>query len=106
MHQIILPLIHTHKILIRNHRLIYPTAQRQKVAHLFRDPSLTRWWLPDDEGLTPVLQAVRAFTDERNTAAVNTQFENIREVRHLFAKLEAAEMTLMQADHGNVITRP
>ncbi|KAG6255919.1 hypothetical protein E4U24_006305 [Claviceps purpurea] len=86
--------------------LIYPTAQRQKVAHLFRDPSLTRWWLPDDEGLTPVLQAVRAFTDERNTAAVNTQFENIREVRHLFAKLEAAEMTLMQADHGNVITRP
>lgn len=83
-----------------NHRLIYPTAQRQKVAQLFRDPSLTRWWLPGDGGPTPVLQAVRAFTDERNTAAVNTQFENIREVRHLFAKIEAAEMNIMH------ITRP
>ncbi|KAG5935743.1 hypothetical protein E4U53_000383 [Claviceps sorghi] len=80
---------------------IYPTAQRLKMAQLFRDPSCARWWLPHDEGLTPVLQAVRAFADERNTAAVHAQYENIREVRHLFAKLESAEAALMQAGCGN-----
>ncbi|KAG6040981.1 hypothetical protein E4U41_006371 [Claviceps citrina] len=79
---------------------IYPTAQRMKLAQLFRDPSCARWWLPDDEGLTPVLQAIRAYADERNTAAVNAQHENIREVRHLFAKLEAAEMFLKQTDRS------
>lgn len=80
---------------------IYPTPQRLKLAQLFRDPSCARWWLPNDEGLTPILQAIRAFADERNTAAVNVQHENLREVRHIFAKLEAAELALMQAQHEN-----
>lgn len=80
-------------------RFIYPTPQRLKLAQLFRDPSCARWWLPNDEGLTPILQAIRAFADERNTAAVNAQYENLREVRHIFAKLEAAELALSQADH-------
>ncbi|OAA47700.1 hypothetical protein NOR_02190 [Metarhizium rileyi] len=73
---------------------IHPTTRRMKMAQLFRDPSCAHWWLPDDEGLTPILEAIRAFADERNTAAVNAQHENLREVRHLFAKMEAAESTL------------
>ncbi|UNI21720.1 hypothetical protein JDV02_007680 [Purpureocillium takamizusanense] len=67
---------------------IHPTARRIKMAQVFRDPSCARWWLPNDAGLTPVLQNIRAFADDRNAAAVNAQQENIREVRHLFAKLE------------------
>lgn len=71
-----------------------------KMAQLFRDPSCAHWWLPNDEGLTPILQAIRMFADERNTAAVNAQHENLREVRHLFAKMEAAELALMMQSHG------
>ncbi|KAK8932009.1 hypothetical protein VCV18_000540 [Metarhizium anisopliae] len=80
---------------------IHPTTRRIKMAHLFRDPSCAHWWLPNDEGLTPILQAIRTFADERNTAAVNAQQENIREVRHLFAKMEAAELALTT---GNDVT--
>ncbi|EFY98387.2 c6 zinc finger domain containing protein [Metarhizium robertsii ARSEF 23] len=80
---------------------IHPTTRRIKMAHLFRDPSCAHWWLPNDEGLTPILQAIRTFADERNTAAVNAQQENIREVRHLFAKMEAAELALTA---GNDVT--
>ncbi|RDA90865.1 hypothetical protein CP533_3221 [Ophiocordyceps camponoti-saundersi (nom. inval.)] len=70
---------------------IHPTTRRLKMARLFRDPSCSRWWLPNDEGLTPVLQSIRAFADERNAAAVDDQLDNIREVRHLFVKLSLAE---------------
>lgn len=70
------------------------------MAQLFRDPTCTRWWLPDGEGLTPILQAIHTFADERSAAAFNAQYDNICEVRHLFAKVEAAEMVLMQnRDH-------
>jgi hypothetical protein len=58
---------------------------------LFHEPSCARWWLPNDEGYTPVLQSVRAFADERNAAAVTAQAENLREVRHVFSKLETGE---------------
>ncbi|KJZ79889.1 hypothetical protein HIM_00603 [Hirsutella minnesotensis 3608] len=67
---------------------IHPTTRRMKMAQLFGDPSCAHWWLPNEEGLTPVLRSIRNFADERNAAAVDAQLENIREVRHLFAKLE------------------
>ncbi|RCI09766.1 hypothetical protein L249_4051 [Ophiocordyceps polyrhachis-furcata BCC 54312] len=70
---------------------IHPTTRRLKMARLFRDPSCSRWWLPNDEGLTPVLQSIRAFADERNAAAVDDKLDNIREVRHLFVKLSLEE---------------
>lgn len=58
------------------------------MAEVFRDPSCAHWWLPNGEGLTPILQSVRTFADERNAAVVDAQQENLREVRHLFAKLD------------------
>lgn len=58
------------------------------MAELFGDPSCARWWLPNDEGFSPVLQTIRSFADERNAAAVTAQQESLREVRHIFAKLE------------------
>lgn len=58
------------------------------MAELFRDQSCVQWWLPHDEGFTPILKAVRAFADERNATAVSAQTENLREIRHIFAKME------------------
>ncbi|KAH7328214.1 hypothetical protein B0I35DRAFT_403620 [Stachybotrys elegans] len=69
---------------------IYPLSLRSKVAAHFGDPHCVRWWLPNDEGFSPTIQNIRNFADERNAAAVTVQQESLREVRHLFAKLELA----------------
>lgn len=58
------------------------------MAKVLGEPSCEHWWLLHDEGLTPVLQSIRVFADERNAAAVDAQLDNIRELRHLFAKLD------------------
>lgn len=57
------------------------------MAEIFGDPSCAHWWLPNDQGFTPILQSIRSFADERNARAVNSQQVNLREVKHLFDKL-------------------
>ena len=57
------------------------------MADLFQDVTCERWWLPNDEGFTPILQSVRDFADERNAVAVTAQQESIREVRQIFLTL-------------------
>lgn len=64
---------------------------RQKVARIFQEPSCARWWMPNDEGFTPVLQSIREFADERNAVAVTAQQESVREVRHIFEKLDLSD---------------
>ncbi|KAF4975826.1 hypothetical protein FZEAL_7445 [Fusarium zealandicum] len=66
---------------------IHPISLRSKMAEMFREPSCVQWWLPNGEGFSPMLQNIRNFADERNAAAVTAQQENLREVRHIFAKL-------------------
>lgn len=60
---------------------------RKNMSELFRDDSCARWWLPNDEGFSPILQSIRAFADERNAAAVLTQPENTRRLRNVFSKM-------------------
>lgn len=67
---------------------IFPLSMRARMAELFQDTSCVRWWLPNDEGFSPVLRAIRAFADERNATAVSARAENVREVRHIFSKLQ------------------
>ena len=64
---------------------------RTRMAELFNDPACAQWWLPDNEGFSPILQSVRAFADERNATAVSAQNENLREIRHIFGKLQIGE---------------
>ncbi|KAK3390907.1 hypothetical protein B0H63DRAFT_125709 [Podospora didyma] len=66
---------------------ISPATMRARMAELFGDESCARWWLPNDEGFTPILQNIRAFADERNAMAVSAQSENLRQVRHVFSKM-------------------
>ncbi|KAL6883939.1 hypothetical protein HDV57DRAFT_436041 [Trichoderma longibrachiatum] len=67
---------------------INPIARRARMAQIFQDPSCVRWWLPNDEFFTPILQSIREFADERNAKALNMQQKSIRDVEHLFDKLE------------------
>lgn len=71
------------------------------MAELFREPSCVHWWLPNGEGLSPILQSVRNFADERNAAAVTAQQENLREIRHIFAKLDMSAYAEGEVRQGN-----
>jgi hypothetical protein len=69
-------------------RYIFPLTMRMRMAELFGDQTCVRWWLPDDDGFTPVLKSIRTFADERNETAVTAQTENLREMRHGFTKMQ------------------
>ncbi|KAA8636639.1 hypothetical protein SMACR_00876 [Sordaria macrospora] len=72
---------------------ISPRTMRLRMAELFRDGSCLRWWLPNDEGFTPMLQSIRAFADERNATAVSTQSENLRQIRSVFSRMDIRRTT-------------
>ncbi|KAK1640980.1 hypothetical protein BDP81DRAFT_457917 [Colletotrichum phormii] len=76
---------------------IHPISLRAKMAEMFHEPSCVRWWLPNDEGYSRILQDVRTFADERNANAASAQAENLREVRHIFAKMQMAEENTTRA---------
>lgn len=63
------------------------------MALLFEDESVLRWWLPNNEGFTPVLQSVRAFADERSNTSgqgggQNSHSGNMKEVFDAFVDLQ------------------
>lgn len=61
------------------------------MAELFDDESCLRWWLPDDEGFTPLLQNIRAIADERNAMAVSTQREGLQQMRSVFSRMQIGD---------------
>ncbi|KAK4231403.1 adhesion and hyphal regulator 1 [Podospora fimiseda] len=67
---------------------ISPASMRTRMAELFGDEMCVRWWLPNDEGYTPLLQSLRAFADERNAMAASTQRDSLTQVRHVFSKMK------------------
>ncbi|KAI0014348.1 hypothetical protein F4779DRAFT_612642 [Xylariaceae sp. FL0662B] len=66
---------------------VFPLTIRARMAEIFRDPSCIEWWLPNGEGLRPVLRNIRAFADERNANPVSEQTESLREISAIFAKM-------------------
>ncbi|KAI1818030.1 hypothetical protein GGS20DRAFT_598341 [Poronia punctata] len=66
---------------------ISPTTIRTRLAELFRDPSCKHWWLPNEEGLFPILRDIRAFADARNGKLVTHQTEAVREMSAIFSDL-------------------
>ncbi|KAI5868565.1 hypothetical protein GGS23DRAFT_37069 [Durotheca rogersii] len=66
---------------------VFPLTVRTRMAEIFRDPSCIQWWLPNDEGLSPILRSVRAFAEERNGSPGSPQTKSLREVSSIFAKM-------------------
>ncbi|OTB08097.1 hypothetical protein M426DRAFT_200926 [Hypoxylon sp. CI-4A] len=66
---------------------VFPVTIRARMAEIFRDPSCIQWWLPNDEGLSPILRNIRAFADERNSNPGSPQTESLREISAIFAKM-------------------
>lgn len=66
---------------------IFPVTVRKRIAELFQDETVVRWWLPNDQGFSPIMRSIRAFADERNETAVSAQSENLREMKTVFAAM-------------------
>ncbi|ROW09442.1 hypothetical protein VMCG_02203 [Cytospora schulzeri] len=66
---------------------IFPVSVRKRMAEHLQDGSIVRWWLPDEQGFSPIMQSIRAFADERNATAVSAQSENLGEMKTGFAAM-------------------
>ncbi|KAL2153229.1 hypothetical protein VTH82DRAFT_4384 [Thermothelomyces myriococcoides] len=68
-------------------------TMRRRMAELFNDESCVRWWLPNDEGFTPLLQNIRAIADERNVnvMALATQRENLQQIQQNFSRMQMGQ---------------
>ncbi|KAI0022704.1 hypothetical protein F4780DRAFT_163590 [Xylariomycetidae sp. FL0641] len=66
---------------------VFPVTMRARMAEIFRDPSCYHWWLPNDEGLHPIIRSIRAFAEERNGSPGTPETENLREMSAIFAKM-------------------
>lgn len=64
---------------------------RTRMADLFGDASCNRWWLPNDEGFTPLLQNIRAIADERNAMAASTQRESLQQIRSVLSRMQIGD---------------
>lgn len=47
-----------------------------------------RWWLPNDEGFFPILQAVRGFIEYRARVPQDTVQSDLRDMKGLFSALQ------------------
>ncbi|KAJ8132814.1 hypothetical protein O1611_g809 [Lasiodiplodia mahajangana] len=66
---------------------IFPLTMRTRMAELFHDPSCNQWWLPNDEGLFPILRSIRTFADASNGNPVTQQTEALREISAIFSNM-------------------
>lgn len=75
-------------------RYIFPPTFRTKMAEAWHDPEINHWWLPNDEGFFPLLQNIRAFTNERakqSSQPLDHKSEDLRDMKAIFSKLNIEE---------------
>lgn len=92
--------------LLESSGYIFPITVRRRLAELFQDETVVRWWLPDDHGFTPMLQSVRAFADERNAAATSARTEGLQDMKSVFAALHLGGDTASVAGAGGSLLSP
>jgi hypothetical protein len=76
---------------VEQNGFVYPTAFRSKMAEMWREPDVNHWWLPNDEGFTPLLHDIRAFIKERVVAYEESKRDelrdDVRDMKAIFSKL-------------------
>jgi hypothetical protein len=45
------------------------------------------WWLPNDEGYTPIIRSIRSFVEERTSPAIDLPGEDLRDMKQIFSSL-------------------
>ncbi|KAK8244426.1 hypothetical protein HDK77DRAFT_370449 [Phyllosticta capitalensis] len=69
---------------------IYPHSFRLHMSHAFQI-DVSRWWLPNDEGLPNIIRRIRAFTEERSTPPPDQTRQDLQNMKGIFDKMELGE---------------
>ncbi|KAL8833000.1 MAG: hypothetical protein Q9170_004579 [Blastenia crenularia] len=66
----------------------YPPTLRDTMAALWDDPSISHWWLPNDEGYPAIIRSIRSFTEERTPkTGGQSESEDVRNMKGLLERL-------------------
>lgn len=68
-------------------RYTYPPTLREKMAVLWGVPDIRHWWLPNDEGYSPIIRTIRSFTEDRTPQPAGQPTEAVRTMKGLFNNL-------------------
>jgi hypothetical protein len=69
---------------------VFPPTFRQKMAQLWGVPEVEDWWLPEQEGYSPILREIRAFVEERvrkGREEGRDGGDDLRDIKALFSKM-------------------
>lgn len=89
---------------------VYPPKFRNQMAHMWglteeqvgEANSIEHWWLPNGEGLLPVLTDIRRVVHERHEGGedqpnIGGKVEDVRDIRAIFAKLDIGNQSTSQS---------
>jgi hypothetical protein len=71
------------------------------MSNLFRDQSCMHWWLPNDEGFSPIIRSIRKFVEERSSLPTDVPKEDLREMKQIFAALKLDDNAAPKESEGS-----
>jgi hypothetical protein len=90
---------------VEQNGFVYPTTFREKMAEMWREPDVNHWWLPNEEGFTPLLRDIRAFIKERTVAYEESKGDelrdDVRDMKAIFSKLSIDESPKSSLSEGS-----
>lgn len=57
------------------------------MADRWKDPEVTHWWLPNEEGYPSIVREVREWTNERTTNPRDSLREAVRDMKLIFGRM-------------------
>ena len=90
---------------IEQNGYVYPMTFRSKMAEMWREPDVNHWWLPNDEGFTPLLRDIRAFIQERVVLYEKMERDelrdDLRDMKAIFSKLNIEDSPKSSPSDGS-----
>ena len=90
---------------VEQNGFVYPTAFRSKMAEMWHEPEVNRWWLPNEEGFTPLLRDIRVFIKERVAAYEKSKGDevkdDVRDMKAIFSKLNIDDSPKSSPSEGS-----
>ena len=84
---------------------VFPTTFRSKMAEMWHEPEVNHWWLPNEEGFTPLLRDIRAFIKERAAAyeklSGDEMKDDVRDMKAIFSKLNIDDSPKSSPSEGS-----
>jgi len=90
---------------VEQNGFVYPGAFRSKMAEIWHEPDVNHWWLPNEEGFTPLLCDIRAFIKERAVAYEEYKGDDfrddLRDMKAIFSKLNIDDSPKSSPSEGS-----